>query len=144
MQVIRGIYASFDIIKNEDFKIILIEDFPCETKDQLRAREQYWIDNTECINRFNSYLTPEQLQEYQKQYRVDNREKIKQYCEDNKTYICERKKNYYLKNRDTILEKRKLYREEHENKERQREYMRQYRQRKRLKLQEQEETKAES
>jgi hypothetical protein len=34
-----------------DVKIILIEDFPCENKDELTAREYYHIQNNECVNR---------------------------------------------------------------------------------------------
>ena len=28
----------------ENFRIVLIEEYPCANKDELTAREQYWID----------------------------------------------------------------------------------------------------
>jgi len=60
--------SSFEIVKYEDCKIILLENFPCDSKDQLTAREQYWIDTTpECVNnrKANTGLS---IDEYQKQY----------------------------------------------------------------------------
>lgn len=36
-------YASYDVLKYDNAKITLIEDFPCERKDQLVARERYHI-----------------------------------------------------------------------------------------------------
>jgi hypothetical protein len=108
--------ASFDIIKNGDYKIILIEDFPCENKDQLRAREQYWIENTECVNKHRALLTSEHVKQ-------DNKTCYEKYKEKR----IQNQKEYYQKNRDNVLEQK-----------------RQYYQRKKLKLQEQEEAKSES
>ena len=42
--------TSFEIIKYEDCKIILVESFPCNTKYELTARDQYYIDNNKCVN----------------------------------------------------------------------------------------------
>jgi hypothetical protein len=138
--------ASYHIIKNEDYKIILIEDFSCENRDQLRAREQYWIDNTVCVNKNRALLTVEKISECKKQYYEDNKsyinERHRQYYEDNKEQLIQRQKQYNQTNRDHILEQKKKYQED--NKERIREYKRQYYQRKKLKLQEQEEAKSES
>jgi len=36
-------------------KIILIEDYPCNSKHDLNIREQYHIDNNECINKRRAY-----------------------------------------------------------------------------------------
>lgn len=36
-------------------KIFLIEDYPCNSKRELEMREQYFIDNTDCINKTSSY-----------------------------------------------------------------------------------------
>jgi hypothetical protein len=38
---------SFDIFNEGNYKIILIENCPCKNKDELRMREQYWLDNTD-------------------------------------------------------------------------------------------------
>jgi len=55
--------SVFDILKNNDYKIILIQDFPCKTKDQLRAKEQYWIDKVESVNKHRAFSTAEQRQQ---------------------------------------------------------------------------------
>ncbi len=37
--------SSFEIFRaDENAKIMLVEKYPCESKDKLLAREQYWID----------------------------------------------------------------------------------------------------
>ena len=65
---------SYDIIINNDYKIILIEDYPCDNRDQLRMREQYWIDKTKCINKNRAYQSKENRKEYLKKLRLDNLE----------------------------------------------------------------------
>ena len=42
--------SSFDILKYEESQIILIESYPCNNKDKLRARKQFHIKNNNCIN----------------------------------------------------------------------------------------------
>jgi hypothetical protein len=38
-------------LENEDVEIKLIEDYPCETKEQLLARERHWIEQQDCLNK---------------------------------------------------------------------------------------------
>lgn len=42
--------TSFLILANDDYEIILIENYPTQTRSELLLREQYWIDNTNCVN----------------------------------------------------------------------------------------------
>jgi hypothetical protein len=42
---------SFEIIKNNNFKIELLEECPCETQEELDAKERYYIESIECINK---------------------------------------------------------------------------------------------
>jgi len=64
--------SSFDIIKNNDYKIILIENYPCDNINELHQREQYHIDNNNCINIQRAYLSKENRKEQLKQNRLDN------------------------------------------------------------------------
>ena len=105
--------SSFKIIENQNYDIILIEDFPCERKEQLHARERYWIENIECVNMRIPTRTD-------KEYREDNKEIIKQYNQENKEKIKERNKNYREDNKEII----KQYREN--NKEKLKEQRKQY------------------
>ena len=43
--------SSFEILKYDDCKIILIESYPCNDKNELLSRERYWVENTKCINK---------------------------------------------------------------------------------------------
>jgi len=44
-------YSSAKIvIENGDFEIILLEECPCETREQLLLKEREWIDKLECVN----------------------------------------------------------------------------------------------
>ncbi len=63
--------SSRNIIKNGDYRIELIE----ETDD--KTRERYWIQNTDCINKYIPGRTATQ-------YYSDNKEKKKEYREKNK------------------------------------------------------------
>jgi len=92
----QGYMRSFDILKNNDYKIILIEEYPCENKEQLLLREQYWIDKLDCIN----YNNPIHNQKkYNREYRKKNRE---QYNENSRRWT--------RNNRDKKNENNRLYR----------------------------------
>jgi hypothetical protein len=43
--------SSFEIIKNNDFDISLVEAFPYCTKEELHRRERFYIENNQCINK---------------------------------------------------------------------------------------------
>jgi len=59
-------YSSHFIIMKNDYVISLLESYPCNNKDELRIREQEWIDKTECINTQRAYRTKEQASEQNK------------------------------------------------------------------------------
>jgi hypothetical protein len=98
--------TSFKILKYDDCKIILIEDYPCENKYQLEARERYHIENNKCVNKQVPTRT-------QKEYYEDTKEIIlayvKQYQEKNKETLSIQKKDYRARNREVLLEKKKEY-----------------------------------
>ena len=41
---------SKHIVCHDDCEIVLMENYPCDDKHQLRARERWYIENNECIN----------------------------------------------------------------------------------------------
>ena len=90
--------SSFDILKNNDYHIELLENCNIKTKKELLQREQYFIRNNECVNK---YIPGRSLREY----REDNKDKIKLYRNNNKDKIKESSKNYYIVNKDKINEK---------------------------------------
>ena len=50
------------IILNNDYKIVLLEKYPCNSRDELYSREQYYIDNNKCVNKRRAKSTEEQKQ----------------------------------------------------------------------------------
>lgn len=90
-----------------DVDIVLLENYPCESKRELEERERYWIETTEkCINKMFPTRTS-------KEYYESNKEDKKQYGRD-----------YYYKNRDKVLERCSEYREK--NKDKIKAYMQKY------------------
>lgn len=92
--------TSFDIVKNGDFSIVLIEEFPSQTIEQLMARERYWIEQTDCLNKQKPTGIPyTDKKEYYSQYRQQNKEKInksaREYIERDPERRKEQARNYY-------------------------------------------------
>lgn len=101
----RGFVSSFDIIKFEDAIIELLEDFECQTKEQLTRREGELIkENNICVNKRVEGRT---RKEYNKEHYQDNKEQIreqkKQYYQDNKEKIKEYQKQYYEKKNNSSI-----------------------------------------
>jgi len=69
----KAIYCtSFEVIKNNNFKIELLEAFSCNNQDELNQKESYYIQNTDCINKKIPGRT-------YKQYYFDNKDNFKSY-----------------------------------------------------------------
>jgi hypothetical protein len=117
--------TSFKIIENGDYDIFLIEDCPCDTREQLMRRERYWIEQTECVNRCIPTRT-------NKEYREANadryREQRKLYYQNNIERFKEEHKQYRCANAERIKAYLQQYRQDNTNKVRMSEYSRHYNQ----------------
>ena len=51
-----------------DYKIELIENYPCNNKKELNRREDHFIQNFNCINNRSAFNTPEQRKEKRRLY----------------------------------------------------------------------------
>lgn len=77
--------SSFDLFDKydaENCQIILIENHPCNTKDELRMREDHWIKNTpNCVNIQPAVADPENKKECTRRYRCTQkyRDHLKNY-----------------------------------------------------------------
>ena len=105
------IFDLFDEFGVDDCKILLIENYPCDSVEQLRRQEGKHIQEHECVNRNVAGRTK---QEYKKDYYQRNKEALqeehKQYKEKNKDKIVETQKQYYLKHQEQKLEYANEYR----------------------------------
>lgn len=97
----------------EHFYIELIEEYPCENKDQLNMREGYYVRLMGTLNQ----LRPGALadaggeKEYNKQKYEKHKEYYKQYYEVNKDHKQEYLKRYYEENKEALKKCHKQYRE---------------------------------
>lgn len=110
--------TSFQVIRYDDCEIILIENYPCKSKEELHARERYYIENNECVNKVIPTRT-------RKEYEEVNKEKIKEYREEHKEKTKEYNKQYREENKEIISKNKKQYANEH--KEERKEYLQKYR-----------------
>ena len=120
----RKICSSFELLdKYSDCQIILIEDYPCKSKEELRSRERYHIENNKeiCVN---INIPTRTQQEWLSDYKDYVCERGKKYYEDNKEIINKKHKQYYEDNKEKILLERKQY--QNDNKEKIAEYQKEY------------------
>tara|TARA_R110000787_G_scaffold258125_1_gene363307 strand:+ start:69 stop:620 length:552 start_codon:yes stop_codon:yes gene_type:complete len=110
-------YCSSKILfeKYDDVRIELVEDYPCNNKQELNKKEGEYIRENKCLNKYISGRTL-------KEYRQDNKEKIQEYHKNNKEKIQEYhkiwrenntevkkdyNKEYYENNKECLLNKYK-------------------------------------
>ena len=91
--------TSKEILENNNYKIILLEDYPCDRKEQLLMRERFFIESMECVNKKIPLQTHHEWymnhrDEYiarQMVWNNANKDKLKEYqktFQDKKKGIC--------------------------------------------------------
>jgi hypothetical protein len=98
--------TSIELLQFDDVDIVLLEKYPCESKEELHSRERQYIESTpNCINKYVPTRT-------QKQWREANTDKLRVNSERYKSLKMDElknyKKNYYIKNKDKFKEKMKI------------------------------------
>lgn len=43
--------TSFEVLEEMNYSIVLIEEYPCRSKDELLRRERHYIERMDCVNR---------------------------------------------------------------------------------------------
>ena len=74
--------------------IVLLENYPCNTKNELKARELFHITNNVCINANKPFVCDIPIS--------DRKEWDKEYQQANKEQISAHKKDYYRANKELI------------------------------------------
>ena len=91
----------------ENWSMIEIEKYNCNDCNEACSRERYWYELLNAnLNMICPTLNVEKRMENQK-------EKCKEYYEQNKEEISQRKKEKYESNKEAILAKLKLYNDAH-------------------------------
>lgn len=108
------VFGHMNDVGFENVKIILVENYPCDNKMELLARERHWFDIMKpTLNSNRPYVTKNECNHYHKEYK-------KKYNEANKDKLREQGKKYYTDNKDKIREKRRKYYAD--NKDKKKEY----------------------
>jgi hypothetical protein len=87
--------TSFQILENNNYEIILIEVYPCNSKDELHQRERHYIETMECVNiqipgrTWNEYYIDNKETILKK-----HRERYNQNVEQDREKIRERKRKW--------------------------------------------------
>lgn len=90
--------SSFKILENENYNIVLIENYSCNSKEELLMKERKWIDELKCVNIYKPIVN------------IDERKELKKiYCEKNKEHIQERNKKYEEQNKEKRKEQKNIY-----------------------------------
>ena len=83
----RGLLnGSICILLKENYTIELIENFSCNTKEELLFRERYWIETIPCVNTSIPIRPKEESTRLKKEryandedYRLQQKERMKEY-----------------------------------------------------------------
>jgi len=121
--------TSFEIFKNDNYDIVLLESCPCQSKDELHERETFYQKEKQCVNKNLAKRSS-------KEYYHDNIEMIKEkekiYNEKNREYILNRGRNYYHEHKEHLQAISKEYKEN--NKERLKQVQKEYNEKNREKI----------
>lgn len=106
----KKLHVLMKMIGMRFFKIVLIEDYPCDNKEELCKREQYHMNlRKPTLNMVRAHRSEDEEKAYQKNYQKNYREENK---EENKEAITAYQKIYKEENKVAISAQRKIYQEE--------------------------------
>jgi hypothetical protein len=108
-----GKTSSFQVIETGNYEISLLELYPCNSKDELTARERFYIETNDCVNKRIEGRTKK---EYYEANKPEIAKKGKAYREESKIEILERQRIYRETNKASIADKRKVYNEANKDK----------------------------
>ena len=103
----------FDEFGVENCKIEWIEDYPCNSKKELEAREGKHQKENDCVNKIIVGRTVQEYREDNKEkisqnakiYKVKHKEELKQYREDNAEHFKQKAKERYNEKKEEINKK---------------------------------------
>lgn len=103
----RNIYIHLNQVGWENVEIILIENYVCNSKDELHKRERYWIDTLKPS--LNKVIPTRKQKEYNQTNKQQIAQQRKEFYQENKQQIVEKKKEYRQKNKEVILQHKKEF-----------------------------------
>ena len=95
--------TSFKILEEDNYDIVLVEEVNCNSKEQLHARERFYIENNECINKVVPQRTrKERYNDPSTGYAVKTSAQQKVYAANNRGKIHEIHKRWRDANKEKL------------------------------------------
>lgn len=116
-----SVFLLFEEFGIENCKIELIENYACNSKEELFKREGHYQKECICVNKY--IAKGKDITEYKQTYYTDNQDKIKEYqqnynkqnnystnyYQENKPKMKQYGREYYYRKREQLLEQKKIY-----------------------------------
>lgn len=97
-------YSAKEILKYDDCQIILVENVPCNSIEELNAREFHYISNFPCVNKMKTGNT----ESYYQEHKVEILNRSKENYENHKEEKLKYAKQYRLDNKQKCLEQSRM------------------------------------
>jgi hypothetical protein len=121
------VYKHINCVGWETVKIVLVECFPCENRQELNKKENEYISANKsdpmCLNNNLAFLTEEERLEKKRIHGEQNKEKLAEYHKKKRTgnpEVAEYQRQYRKRNEESIKESKKKYYAEHKEEDNQR------------------------
>jgi hypothetical protein len=93
--------SSAHILMEGDYRIDLLEEYPCENVIQAKQREDFWMAQFDCVNYMKAYRSKEEAAIYKQQWANDNKERVQntkqKWYNDHKDISKQRANDRYLR-----------------------------------------------
>jgi len=98
--------TSYSIFEKGNYEITLLELCQCNSKDELTARERFYIETTICVNK---YIPGRTSNEYYQEHADKIKEQHKEYNQNNIEKRKQQRKKHYQENADILKQKSKEF-----------------------------------
>jgi hypothetical protein len=106
--------SSHQIFEIDDYVIVLVELFPCDSNMELHQRERYHIENNDCVNKVIPTRTREEYNLEHPNRNIDyyakNKDANRAWFVENKVKVAEYKAAYAIINKNKIAKQRAEFR----------------------------------
>ena len=109
------LYRKMESIGKDKFKVELLETVQFDDKYELYAREQFYMDELNPTLNMRPSPHPDSKHNYYMKNKDGILQQCKEYYQENKERILDRVHQYGQNNRDIISKRNKLYKQEHKD-----------------------------
>ena len=113
-QIHYKLYQHMASLGVEHFKIYLVENYPCQSKEELRAKEGEWIKK---LGTLNDRIAGRDGRQWYEENREEHLQKCKEYRVENTEKVKQREIEYRNRNIEKIRERDRQRYKEHQKKE---------------------------